>query len=165
MNRGVVGASNLNRVLQEALNPGAEGVTQGSRTFRRGDKVIQLRNNYDKQVFNGDMGIVTAIDPEEQVLTVRTLEAEIDYDFADLDELGLAYAISVHKSQGSEFPAVVMPLMMQHYPMLQRNLLYTGLTRARRVVVLVGTKQAIAVALRNAEVGRRFTRLRQRLSP
>jgi exodeoxyribonuclease V alpha subunit len=163
MNKGPVGAANLNRILQDALNPGETGVTQGSRTFRRGDKVIQLRNNYDKQVFNGDMGIVSAIDPEEQTLTVRTLEAEIEYDFAELDELGLAYAISVHKSQGSEFPAVVLPIMMQHYAMLQRNLLYTGLTRARRVAVLVGTKKAIAIALRNADVGKRFTCLRQRL--
>lgn len=163
MNRGVVGANNLNGVLQAALNPGAEGVSVGSRSLKRGDKVIQLRNDYDRQVFNGDMGVVAAIDPEEQTLAMRTLEGEIEYDFADLNELGLAYAISVHKSQGSEFPAVVMPIMTQHYPMLQRNLLYTGLTRAKRVAVLVGTRQAIRIALRNAEVGRRFTGLRARL--
>jgi exodeoxyribonuclease V alpha subunit len=163
MNRGSVGASALNTVLQQALNPHAEGVTIGSRTFRRGDKVIQLRNDYDRQVFNGDMGIVSAIDPEEQTLTVRTLEADIEYDFADLNELGLAYAISVHKSQGSEFPAVVMPLVTQHFPMLQRNLLYTGLTRARRVAVLVGSRRAIAIALKHVEVGRRYTGLTARL--
>ncbi|MDB5097220.1 MAG: exodeoxyribonuclease subunit alpha [Cyanobacteria bacterium RYN_339] len=160
MNRGVVGAGNLNKVLQAALNPGAD-----TGKFRLGDKVIQLRNNYDKQVFNGDMGIVVKIDAEEQLLVVKTLETEIEYDFSELDELGLAYAISVHKSQGSEFPAVVLPIMNQHYPMLQRNLLYTGLTRARQVVVLVGTKQAIRTALRNAEVGKRFTGLKQRLAP
>jgi exodeoxyribonuclease V alpha subunit len=166
MNRGSIGANNLNTILQASLNPvgpGKDGVQVGSRVFRLGDKVIQLRNNYDKQVFNGDMGVIQAIDPEEQVVTVQTLEAEIEYDYADLNELALAYAISVHKSQGSEFPAVVMPMLTQHYPMLQRNLLYTGLTRAKRVVVLVGTRKAIGIAVRNAEVGKRFTRLCDRL--
>jgi exodeoxyribonuclease V alpha subunit len=166
MNRGSIGANNLNTILQASLNPsgpGKDGVQVGSRVFRLGDKVIQLRNNYDKQVFNGDMGVIQAIDPEEQVVTVQTLEAEIEYDYSDLNELALAYAISVHKSQGSEFPAVVMPMLTQHYPMLQRNLLYTGLTRAKRVVVLVGTRKAIGIAVRNAEVGKRFTRLCDRL--
>ena len=166
MNRGTVGANNLNGVLQQALNPaeGAKGgVAVGSRVFRLGDKVIQLRNNYDKQVYNGDMGIIRSIDPEEQVVVMQTLEAEIEYDFSDLNELALAYAISVHKSQGSEFPAVVVPMLTQHYPMLQRNLLYTAITRAKRVVVLVGTRKAIGMAVRNAEVGRRHTRLRERL--
>jgi exodeoxyribonuclease V alpha subunit len=166
MNRGSIGANNLNTILQASLNPsgpGKDGVQVGSRVFRLGDKVIQLRNNYDKQVFNGDMGVIQSIDPEEQVVTVQTLEAEIEYDYADLNELALAYAISVHKSQGSEFPAVVMPMLTQHYPMLQRNLLYTGLTRAKRVVVLVGTRKAIGIAVRNAEVGKRFTRLCDRL--
>lgn len=166
MNRGSIGANNLNTILQEALNPPGPskgGVTVGSRVFRIGDKVIQLRNNYDKQVFNGDMGIIRAIDPEEQTVLVATVDAEIEYDFSDLNELALAYAISVHKSQGSEFPAVVVPMLTQHYPMLQRNLLYTALTRAKKVVVLVGTKKAIGIAVRNAEVGKRHTRLRDRL--
>ena len=166
MNRGVVGANALNGALQEALNPAAPGkpsVQVGSRVFRLGDKVIQLRNNYDKQIFNGDMGLITAIDPEEQTVLVRTLEAEIEYDFADMNELALAYAISVHKSQGSEFPAVVVPITMQHFPMLQRNLIYTAITRAKQVVVLVGTKKAIGRAVKNAEVGKRLTRLAERL--
>lgn len=167
MNRGSIGANNLNTVLQASLNPptgSKDGVQVGSRVFRLGDKVIQLRNNYDKQVFNGDMGLIRSIDPEEQVVTIQTLEAEIEYDFSDLNELALAYAISVHKSQGSEFPAVVLPMLTQHYPMLQRNLLYTAITRAKRVVVIVGTKKAIHMAVRNAEVGKRHTRLRERLT-
>ncbi len=166
MNRGVVGATNLNARLQDALNPqraGLAGVSVGARTFRVGDKAIQLRNNYDKQVFNGDMGIVDAIDPEEQTLTLRTVEVPIEYDFSDLNELALAFAITVHKSQGSEFPAVVVPIMTTHFPMLQRNLLYTALTRAKRVAVLVGQRKAIAMALRNADVDKRFTRLKERL--
>lgn len=167
MNRGSIGANNLNTILQASLNPpgpGKDGVQVGSRVFRPGDKVIQLRNNYDKQVFNGDMGVIARIDPEEQVVVVQTLDNEIEYDYSDLNELALAYAISVHKSQGSEFPAVVVPMLTQHYPMLQRNLLYTAITRARRVVVLVGTRKAIGIAVRNAEVGKRFTRLSDRLS-
>jgi exodeoxyribonuclease V alpha subunit len=166
MNRGSVGANALNGVLQEALNPpgpGKGGVQVGARSFRVGDKVIQLRNNYDKGVFNGDMGVIRAIDPEEQSVKVQTVEAEIEYDFSDLNELALAYAISTHKSQGSEFPAVVMPMLTQHFPMLQRNLLYTAITRAKQVVVIVGTKRAIGLAVRNAEVGKRHTRLCERL--
>lgn len=166
MNRGVVGAQNLNARLQEALNPpraGVAGVTVGSRAFRVGDKAIQLRNNYDKAVFNGDMGVIEAIDPEEQTLTLKTVEAAIEYDFSDVNELALAFAITVHKSQGSEFPAVVIPVMTTHFPMLQRNLVYTGLTRAKRVAVIVGQRKAIAMAIRKADVDKRFTRLKERL--
>ena len=166
MNRGVVGATNLNLRLQDALNPsrpGVAGVSVGARSFRVGDKAIQLRNNYDKQVFNGDMGVIEAIEPEEQTLTLRTVEAPIEYDFSDLSELALAFAITVHKSQGSEFPAVVVPIMTQHYPMLQRNLIYTALTRAKRVAVLVGQKKAIRMAIGQADVARRVTRLKERL--
>lgn len=166
MNRGAIGATALNLLLQDTLNPsrpGVAGVQVGARTFRVGDKAIQLRNNYDKQVFNGDMGVVEAIDPEDQELTLRTTDGPIAYDFSDLNELALAFAITVHKSQGSEFPAVVVPIMTTHYPMLQRNLIYTALTRAKRVAVLVGQRKAIAMAVRNADVNKRFTRLRERL--
>lgn len=166
MNRGIPGASNLNGILQDALNPLKPGdavAPSGGRSFRVGDKVIQLRNNYDKGAFNGDTGIVASIDLEEQELLVSFWENEVRYEFHELNELALAYAITVHKSQGSEYPVVVLPLTMQHYPMLQRNLLYTGLTRARTRVVIVGTKKAIAMALRNVEGNARHTRLKQRL--
>ncbi len=166
MNRGIPGANHLNGVLQDALNPLKPGdavAHSGGRSFRAGDKVIQLRNNYDKGAFNGDTGIVSSIDLEEQELMVSFWDHEVRYEFHELNELALAYAITVHKSQGSEYPVVVMPLTMQHYPMLQRNLLYTGLTRAKKRVVIVGTKKAIAMALRNVEGNARHTRLAQRL--
>ncbi len=166
MNRGIPGANHLNGVLQDALNPLKPGdavAQSGGRSFRAGDKVIQLRNNYDKGAFNGDTGIVSSIDLEEQELMVSFWDQSVRYEFHELNELALAYAITVHKSQGSEYPVVVMPLTMQHYPMLQRNLLYTGLTRAKKRVVIVGTKKAIAMALRNVEGNARYTRLAQRL--
>ena len=166
MNRGAVGAQALNLLLQDTLNPqrpGVAGVQVGARSFRVGDRAIQLRNNYDKAIFNGDMGVVEAIDPEDQALLLRTTDGSVAYDFSDLTELALAYAITVHKSQGSEFPAVVIPIMTTHYPMLQRNLIYTALTRAKRVAVLVGQRKAVHIAVRNAEVGKRITRLRERL--
>lgn len=168
MNRGLPGANHLNAVLQDALNPlkPDDAVAQsGSRSFRVGDKVIQLRNNYDKGAFNGDTGIVSAIDPEEQEITVAFWDQQVRYEFHELNELALAYAITVHKSQGSEYPVVVLPMTMQHYPMLQRNLLYTGLTRAKQRVVIVGSRKAIAMALRNVEGNARHTRLTQRLQP
>lgn len=166
MNRGLPGAHHLNSVLQDALNPLKPGdavAQSGGRSFRVGDKVIQLRNNYDKGAFNGDTGLVTAIDLEEQEVLVNFWDHEVRYEFHELNELALAYAITVHKSQGSEYPVVVMPLTMQHYPMLQRNLLYTGLTRARKRVVLVGSRKAIAMAVRNTEGNSRHTRLTERL--
>lgn len=171
MHRGPAGAGNLNQLLQQALAPYRDGAPErrhGARVFRVGDKVIQVRNNYDKGaagVFNGTVGVVTALSLEEQALTVRTDEDEdISYDFDELDELQHAYAITVHRSQGSEYPAVVIPMTMSAYPMLQRNLLYTAVTRARRLVVLAGSGKAVAVAVRAAGTGRRHTALTHRLT-
>ena len=170
MHRGPAGAGALNVLLQEAIAPARDGVPerrQGSRVFRCGDKVIQIRNNYDKGaagVFNGTVGTVTALSMVDRQLTVRTDEDEdIDYEFDELDELQHAYAITVHRSQGSEYPAVVVPLTMSAYTLLQRNLLYTAVTRAKRLVVLVGSRKALAVAVRTAGTGRRHTALTHRL--
>ncbi len=163
MHRGVVGAGNLNQVLQEALNPGGPCVERGARKFRVGDKVMQIRNNYDKEVFNGDIGRVVRLDQEMRELVIRFDGRDVLYEFMELDELVLAYAATVHKSQGSEYPAVVMPVLTTHYIMLQRNLIYTGITRGRRLVVLVGTKKALAMAIRNNKTGKRYTNLDGRL--
>lgn len=162
MYRGDVGVDQLNRVLQEALNPQGAALKRGERELRVGDKVLQTRNNYDKMVFNGDIGRVTRIDPDAQTVQV-TFNEPVDYDYADLDELVLAYAISVHKSQGSEYPAVILPLFTTHYMMLQRNLIYTAITRARSLVVIVGTKKALAIAVKNNRVTERYTSLREGL--
>lgn len=164
MHRGVIGVSNLNIEFQKKLNPGPSGITHGSKTFRLGDKVMQITNNYDKDVFNGDIGWISKINQEERELTIDFDGRPITYDFSELDEVVLAYAISVHKSQGSEYPVVVLPIMTQHYLLLQRNLIYTGITRARKLVVLVGTKKALAIAIRNNKPQARFTRLRERLT-
>ncbi len=171
MHRGAAGAGNLNVLLQQALTPHRPGAPErrfGGRVYRVGDKVTQIRNNYDKGangVFNGTGGVVTALDPEAQRLTVRTDEDEqIAYDFAELDELQHAYAVTVHRSQGSEYPAVVIPVTTSAWTMLQRNLLYTGVTRAKKLVVLVGSERALAQAVRTAGSGRRHTALDLRLS-
>ncbi|MHB9057285.1 MAG: SF1B family DNA helicase RecD2 [Bacillota bacterium] len=170
MHRTPVGVEVLNRELQERLNPAPEGAERaaGPARFRPGDKVMQVRNDYQKGVFNGDIGWVVAVDDEEGEVTVSFPESDVErqviYDRGELDELTLAYAISVHKSQGSEYRAVVMPLTTQHYVMLQRNLLYTAITRARELVVLVGTRKALSVALHNDQIQRRFTRLKERLA-
>ena len=161
MYRGETGANNLNQVLQDELNPKGQEMTRGGIRFRVGDKVMQVRNNYDRDVFNGDIGRVQGI--EDDILRVRFQDRVIEYEFSELDELVLAYAMSVHKSQGAEFRAVVMPLTTQHYMMLQRNLLYTAITRARELVVLVGTKQALGMAVRNNRVAERHTTLSQRI--
>ena len=161
MYRGETGANNLNRVLQDELNPKGQEMTRGGIRFRVGDKVMQVRNNYDRDVFNGDIGRVHGI--EDDILRVRFQDRVLEYEFSELDELVLAYAMSVHKSQGAEFRAVVMPLTTQHYMMLQRNLLYTAITRARELVVLVGTKQALGMAVRNNRVAERHTTLSQRI--
>ncbi len=161
MYRGETGANNLNHVLQDELNPKGQEMTRGGIRFRIGDKVMQVRNNYDRDVFNGDIGRVQGI--EDDILRVRFQDRVIEYEFSELDELVLAYAMSVHKSQGAEFRAVVMPLTTQHYMMLQRNLLYTAITRARELVVLVGTKQALGMAVRNNRVAERHTNLAQRI--
>jgi exodeoxyribonuclease V alpha subunit len=170
MHRGPAGAGNLNIALQQAITPWREGLPErrhGARVFRVGDKVIQVRNNYDKGaagVFNGTVGVITALSVEQRQLTVRTDEDEdIDYEFDELDELQHAYAITVHRSQGSEYPAVVIPLPISAYTMLQRNLLYTAVTRARRLAVLAGSAKALAIAVRTAGTGRRHTALTHRL--
>lgn len=163
MQRGVVGAANLNLALQEALNPDGEALRHSGLAFRMGDKVMQLRNNYDKEVFNGDIGMVSSVDIQERTLMVNFEGREIEYDVSELDELVHAYATTIHKAQGSEYPIVVMPVMMTHFVMLQRNLLYTGITRAKKILVLIGTKKALAYAVRNVTVTKRNTLLKERL--
>jgi len=167
MHRGVVGVAHFNTALQAALNPPQPGKHEwkhGGRVFRVGDKVMQTRNNYDKLVFNGDMGRVQSIDLEEQTVVIDFDGLLVPYDVSELDELTHAYAMSVHKSQGSEYRAVVIPLLTQHYMMLQRNLLYTAITRAKSLVVLVGTKRAIAIAVKNDKVAQRNSGLVKRLA-
>jgi exodeoxyribonuclease V alpha subunit len=169
MHRGPAGAGTLNTLLHQALAPGGEGAEwrHGARVFRVGDKVIQIRNNYDKGaagVFNGTVGTIIALSVVERQLSVRTDEDEdLGYDFDELDELQHAYAITVHRSQGSEYPAVVVPLTMSAYTLLQRNLLYTAVTRAKRLVVLAGSRRALAIAVRTAGTGHRHTGLTHRL--
>ena len=164
MHKGLLGASNLNRTFQEILNPGTEIMTFGSRAYRAGDKVMQVRNNYDLDVFNGDLGQIDAIDRVNRRVFVKFDGRSVAYEYSDLDELVPAYACSIHKSQGSEYPAVVIPLHTQHYMLLQRNLLYTGITRGRRLVVLVGSHKALAIAVKNIRVEKRYTRLAKRLA-
>ena len=164
MQRGNTGAGNMNIELQSALNPNGDALTRGGYTFRRGDKVMQIRNNYDKNVFNGDIGFITAVDTNERTLSVVYDGRVVEYDVTELDEITLAYAITIHKSQGSEFPIVVMPVTMKHYVMLQRNLIYTGITRAKKICVLVGTTKALAYAIHNQTVSKRNTRLKERLN-
>jgi exodeoxyribonuclease V alpha subunit len=166
MHRGPIGAGQLNAALQAALNPprpGAQELLRGGRIFRVGDRVLQLRNDYERGVFNGDLGRIMTLDPADQAMVVRVDDREVRYDFSDLDELTLAYAMTVHKSQGSEYPAAILPLHTTHYPMLQRNLLYTALTRAKKLLVIVGTKKALAIAIRNDAIRRRYSGLADRL--
>ena len=163
MHRGELGAANLNHLLQEALTPGAPALTRGARVFRVGDKVMQMRNDYDKEVWNGDLGHVDRIEAGAEGLVVRFEDREIPYDLDEIDQLTLAYAATVHKSQGSEYPAVVIPVHTQHYVMLQRNLLYTAVTRGKRLVVLVGSRKALGMAVRNAEIASRCSGLAGRL--
>jgi exodeoxyribonuclease V alpha subunit len=164
MNRGPLGTENLNAVLRDLLNPSGVEVTRGGQTLRMGDKVMQVRNNYDLEVFNGDIGRIVAIDEVDQLVTVALDGRQVVYDHGSLDELVLAYACSIHKSQGSEYPCVVIPLHSTHYVMLQRNLLYTALTRAKRLAILVGEEKALRIAVGNRRVRARFTRLAERLA-
>jgi exodeoxyribonuclease V alpha subunit len=164
MNRGPLGTQALNRELQDLLNPRGRELRAGDRRFREGDRVIQLRNNYDKLIFNGAIGRIAAVDPAKGRVGAVFDEGSAEYDYSDLDELGLAYAISIHKSQGSQYPAVVIPMHQSHYLMLRRNLVYTAITRAERVCVLVGTRTALAQSVRNEDERRRFSRLADRLS-
>jgi hypothetical protein len=160
MNRGGVGARSLNIELQKALNPVTDRkVERFGWTFAAGDKVVQIENDYDKEVYNGDIGFVEDVDPEGSELTAIFDGRAVTYGFGELDALVLAYAATIHKSQGSEYPVVVIPVMMQHYMMLQRNLLYTGVTRGKRLVVLVGQKKAVAIAVRNVSGRRRWSKL------
>ncbi|WP_289089672.1 ATP-dependent RecD-like DNA helicase [uncultured Bacteroides sp.] len=164
MQRGVVGAANLNMALQTVLNPGQVSLNRSGYSFRQGDRVMQLRNNYDKEVFNGDLGYIERVDMEDRTLFVCFDGRTVEYDVSELDELTLAYATTIHKSQGSEYPIVVMPVLMTHYVMLQRNLIYTGITRAKKICVLVGTKKALSFAIRNLSVLKRNTKLKERLN-
>ena len=165
MQRGVVGAANLNLLLQQALNPSGPSLGRGGYTYRQGDRVMQLRNNYDKDVFNGDLGYIREVDTEDRMLTVDFDGKKVEYDVTELDELTLAYATTIHKAQGSEYPIVVMPVLMTHFVMLQRNLIYTGITRAKKICVLLGAAKALAYAVRNVSVLKRNTRLKERLNP
>lgn len=170
MRKTITGVENLNTVLQNVLNPPRPDkieVKVGATVFRLGDKVMQIKNNYGKMVFNGDIGVICEIDTEEKVVNISFTDADgervIPYEYYELDEIVLSYAISVHKSQGSEYPVVVMPVTTQHFIMLQRNLIYTGITRAKKMVVLVGTKKALAIAVKNNKIEKRNTGLAERL--
>ena len=163
MHKGTIGTENLNNELQQVLNPGHIILERGNRCFRAGDKVMQIKNNYDLDVFNGDIGIIMSASAEKKTAVVMFDDRAVSYSFNDLDELVPAYAISVHKSQGSEFPAVVMPLLTQHYIMLQRNLLYTAITRGRKLVVIVGSSKALAMAIANDKPRLRYSGLCERL--
>ena len=164
MRRNLLGTENLNVELQKALNPSGDAVIRGGTMFRTGDRVMQLRNNYDKDVYNGDVGFVKAVDPEDRKLVVLFDGRPVTYEAADLDELVLAYAMTIHKSQGSEYPAVIVILHTQHYVMLQRNLLYTAITRGKKLVLLMGVPYAIDQAIKNNTVRERRTSLAERLA-
>lgn len=165
MQRGVVGATNLNTALQAVLNTSQLALNRSGYSFRQGDRVMQLRNNYDKDVFNGDLGYVEKVNLEDRTLQVDFDGKLVEYEVSELDELTLAYATTIHKAQGSEYPIVVMPVLMTHYVMLQRNLIYTGITRAKKICVLVGTKKTLSFAIRNMSVLKRNTKLKERLNP
>jgi len=163
MHKGTVGTGNLNIELQRWLNLRKDGVTRGNMAFRTGDKVMQIKNNYDKEVFNGDIGRIARVDPESRQVDISFDGRNVPYDFTDLDEIVLAYAVSVHKSQGSEYPAIILPLLTQHYMLLQRNLIYTAVTRGKRLVILIGTRKALAIGVKNDKTRKRYTFLEQRL--
>ena len=166
MTRGMVGTRNFNQVLQQLINPPSADkseVSRGGMTFRIGDRVIQLKNDYDREVFNGDLGVVAGIDTTELEVTIRFEQRSVTYDYADLNEVALAWAISIHKSQGSEYPVVILPLYMQHYMMLSRNLVYTGLTRASKLAIVIGPNKAIGIAVKQFNQRQRYTRLKERL--
>ena len=163
MHRGLLGTINLNREMQSLLNPVGETLERSGSPLRLGDKVMQLRNNYDKGVFNGDLGRVASIDREEGSIQVDFYDKLVEYESDELDEINLAYATSVHKSQGSEYPIVVIPLHTSHYLLLHRSILYTAVTRGKTLVVLVGSRKALAMAIRNVRLERRNTGLKQKL--
>ena len=166
MQRGIIGTRTLNKVVQQLLNPPnplkAE-INRGSNIFRVGDRVIQLKNDYEKEVFNGDLGKIAEIDPVEQKMIINYDDRSVSYDYADLNEVGLAWAISIHKSQGSEYPVVILPLYMQHFLLLSRNLFYTGLTRAKKLALVIGSEKAIGFTVKQQKEQQRYTMLEERL--
>jgi exodeoxyribonuclease V alpha subunit len=165
MNKGPLGTKALNTLLQERLNPGAaRKIVRFETTYAEGDKVIQVVNNYDKEVFNGDIGRIVAVDEEESTIRVEYDGRQVLYEFGELDEIALAYAITIHKSQGSEYPAVVIPLSMHHYSLLERNLIYTAVTRAKKLVMIIGDPRALAMAIGNKRSSQRLTGLTALLS-
>lgn len=164
MRKGIIGVENMNRRLQDVLNPSEPVFVRGERQFRAGDKVMQTRNNYDKDVFNGDFGYVSGWNGDNETLELLFDGKMVSYEISELDEIELAYAVTIHKSQGSEFPCVILPLHTTHYPLLQRNLLYTGVTRGRKLVIVVGSQKAFSIAIRNNRVAHRNTKLKERLS-
>jgi exodeoxyribonuclease V alpha subunit len=163
MHKGLVGTTYLNQVLQKVLNPNPVMIETAGTAFKVGDKVMHLKNNYQKDVFNGDIGTISAVNMKEQIFSVDYDGRTVNYDFTETDEVSLAYAISVHKSQGSEYPAVILPIMVQHYVLLQRNLLYTAITRGKNLVTLIGTKKALTIALKNDMPKKRLSGLAFRL--
>ncbi len=164
MGRGLVGAKNLNVELQNILNPPTDkNIHRFGWTYGVGDKVMQIENNYEKNVHNGDIGIIKNISHEESEVTISFDDRLVTYDFGECDEIVLAYATTIHKSQGSEYPAVIIPLMMQHYTMLKRNLIYTGITRGKRLVIVVGEKKALAIAVKHRAEQRRWSSLKLKL--
>jgi exodeoxyribonuclease V alpha subunit len=168
MSRGDVGTRMLNQVLQQLINPPAAHahkaeIVRGGLTLRVGDRILQQKNDYNREVFNGDLGVITAIDTEEQEVSARFAEREVTYDYADLNEITLAFATTIHKAQGSEYPVVIMPVFMQHFMLLSRNLIYTGMTRARKLAIIVGSKKAIGLAVREIKDQQRYTLLSHRL--
>ena len=164
MKKGPLGTVALNEMLQHALNPCGISLTRNGTEYRLHDKVMQIKNNYDKGVFNGDIGYIDSVDTEDGKLSIQYDSGLVEYDLTDLDEVVLAYATTVHKSQGSEFPIVVMPVSMEHYIMLQRNLIYTGITRAKQLLVIVGTRRALGYAIQNVVITKRNSRLQARLT-
>ena len=164
MNRGGLGTISLNAALQKELNPNSNrGVVRFGTSYSDGDKVIQLVNNYDKEVFNGDIGVITSVDEDEKQVIVDFDKRLIEYEFSELDELALAYATSIHKSQGSEYPAVVIPLAMQHFLLLRRTLLYTAVTRGKKLVMIIGQQKALGMAVGNSDDSKRVTNLAEKL--
>jgi exodeoxyribonuclease V alpha subunit len=163
MKRGLIGTEELNIELQKRINPSSSFLIRNSKKFQINDKVMQIKNNYDKHVYNGDIGKIKHIDVVDQEMVVSFDEKLVTYDFSELDEIVLSYAVSIHKYQGSECPCVVIPIHTSHFKLLYKNLLYTAVTRGKRLVIIVGTKQAIGIAIKNNEVLKRFTGLQQRL--
>ena len=164
MKKGTLGTVSLNELLQKEINPNGEELKYGTMTFRVGDKVMQIKNNYDKEIFNGDSGIIKTINKEERTMMVVFKKQVVIYDFSELDELMLSYAVTVHKSQGSEYPIVVMPVTMAHYVMLKRNLIYTGITRAKNLCVMIGQKQSLYLGINTIDTTKRNTYLKEFLN-